>query len=418
MLRDEGSAAERLAHVLGRSRYAADLLIRAPESVSILGDPDGLAPRARDRLVTTMRSAIARKEQADEAVEAARVIRRLELFRIAVADLVGLIDVHEVGYALTDLNEALIEACLYVATKRVGIERGAPVPADLAIIGMGRFGGRELGYASDADVLFVHRPHPGADEAEATEAASAVVIELRRELGLAGPDPQLDLDADLRPEGKAGPLSRTLDGYRGYYERWAQTWEFHALLRARPVAGDVGLGADFIAMIDPWRYPAEGITSAQERDIRRLKARMEAERLPRGADPKSHVKLGPGGLSDVEWTIQLVQLQHAHDVPGLRTQSTLAALAAARSADLVDADDAAILEEAWTFSSRLRDAAMLWRGRIADVVPTDSRDREGIARILGLDAHHGYELGEDYQRRARRARAVMDRLFYGKSQQP
>ena len=416
MLRDSGEAAERLAHVLARSRFAGDLLVRMPDAVQLFGEADGLAPRARDRLVTTMRSAITRKDDAEEAVQAARVIRRLELFRIAVADLVGLIDVHEVGYALTDLNEALIEACLYVATKRVGIERGAPVPADLAVIGMGRFGGRELGYASDADVLFVHRPHAGVDEATATEAVTAVIVELRRELGLAGPDPQLDLDADLRPEGKAGPLSRTLEGYRGYYERWAQTWEFHALVRARPVAGDVELGRQFIAAIDPLRYPADGLSVAQERDIRRLKARMESERLPRGADPKTHVKLGPGGLSDVEWTVQMLQLQHAHAVSALRTPDTLAALAAATAHGLVGPEDAKVLEQAWTFASRLRDATMLWRGRATDVIPSDSRDREGVARILGLDAQHGYELGEDYQRAARRARLVTERLFYGRAE--
>ena len=416
MLRDSGEAAERLAHVLARSRFAGDLLMRMPDAVQLFGEPDGLEPRGRERLIATMRSAIARKDAADEAVEAARAIRRLELFRIAVADLVGVVDADAVGQALTDLAEALIESCLYIATKRVGLERGAPIPANIAIIGMGRFGGRELGYASDADVLIVHQPHDGAAEAEAVEAVTAVVIELRRQLKLAGPDPHLDLDADLRPEGKAGPLTRTLEGYLGYYQRWAQTWEFHALLRARPIAGDVALGERFIAAIDPLRYRPDGLTAAQEKDIRRLKARMESERLPRGADPKTHVKLGPGGLTDVEWTVQLIQLRHAHAVPALRTTRTLAALEAAQEAGLVEASDAQVLARAWLFASRLRDAGMLWRGRLADVIPGDARDREGVARILGLHAQHGYELGEDYQRAARRARVVTERLFYGRTE--
>ena len=414
MLRDSGEAAERMAHVLARSRFAADMLVRMPDAVQLLGEVDGLAPRARDRLVATMRSAITRKDDAESAIEAARVIRRLELFRIVVADLVGEIDAAAVGSALTDLAEALIEAGLYVATKAVGLSRGAPVPADIAVIGMGRFGGGELGYASDADVLFVHRPHPGADEAEAAEAAAAVVVELRRILALAGPDPQLDLDADLRPEGKAGPLTRTLEGYEGYYARWAQTWEFHALLRARPVAGDPQLGAAFVALIDPLRYPAQGLSAAQEKDIRRLKARMESERLPRGADPKTHVKLGPGGLSDVEWTVQFLQLRHAHDVPSLRTTRTLPALAAAAGAGLVAEDEAAVLARAWDYASRLRDAGLLWRGRATDAIPSDVRDCEGIARILGHEAGTGYALRDDYQRTARRARTVAERVFYGR----
>ncbi|MBW3086419.1 Bifunctional glutamine synthetase adenylyltransferase/adenylyl-removing enzyme [Austwickia sp. TVS 96-490-7B] len=416
MLRDSAEAAEQVAHVLARSRFAGDLLVRIPDAVRLFGESEGMTPRTRDQLVATMRSAITRKDGPDEAVEAARMIRRAELFRVAVADLTGAVSAEQVGEALTDLAEALLECALYVATKRVGLERGTPVPADIAVIGMGRFGGREMSYASDADVLFVHRPHPGADEQVAASAASAVVVELRRVLGLAGPDPQLDLDADLRPEGKAGPVVRTVEGYRGYYERWAQTWEFHALLRARLVAGDPQVGAQFIEMADRWRYPDAGVTVVQERDIRRLKARMESERLPRGADPRGHVKLGPGGLSDVEWTVQLLQLRHASEHPGLRATGTLPALEAAVAAEVLSAHDAAVLREAWVASSRVRDAAMLWRGRATDSLPSDVRDAEGIARIMGLSAGQGFTLTDDVQRSMRRARMVTERLFYGRDE--
>ncbi|MEP7161049.1 MAG: bifunctional [glutamine synthetase] adenylyltransferase/[glutamine synthetase]-adenylyl-L-tyrosine phosphorylase [Dermatophilaceae bacterium] len=414
MLRDEGYMAERLAHVLARSRFAGDMLVRMPDAVRILGEPDGLVPRSRERLVTTMRSAIGRQDDAAGAIEAARVIRRHELFRISVADMVGELSLAQAALATTDLTEALVECALSVATTKVGIGRGAPVAADIALIGMGRFGGQEMCYASDADVLAVFRPHEGADATEAAEAVTAVIVELRRMLREVGPDPQLELDVDLRPEGKAGPLARTIGGYRGYYERWAQTWEFHALLRARPVAGDPALGAEFVSLANPLRYRPGGLDESQLRDIRRLKARMEGERLPRGADPKGHVKLGPGGLSDVEWTVQLVQLQHAYEVPGLRTTQTLAALDAAVATGHVAELDAKILAEAWALATAIRDAGMLWRGRPTDSLPTDLRDLEGISRILLRPGGEGPQLRDSYRRAARRARQVTERLFYGR----
>ena len=123
------------------------------------------------------------------------------------------------------------------------------------------------------------------------------------------------VDADLRPEGKSGPMVRSLESYAEYYRRWSLVWEAQALLRARPMAGDDELAADFVALIDPIRYP-ESLSEQDVREVRRVKARVEAERLPRGADPARHLKLGRGGLSDVEWLAQLLQLQHAGTAPG------------------------------------------------------------------------------------------------------
>src|ERR1700710_891946 len=169
----------------------------------------------------------------------------------------------------------------------------------LAVIGMGRLGGGEMGYGSDADVLFVHRARPGADEAAATAAANAVAHTLRRLLGEPAPDPAFDVDADLRPEGRQGALARSLSAFREYYERWVSVWEVQALLRAVAVAGDPGLGAEFVAMIDPIRYPVDGLAPDQVAEIRRIKARVERERLPRGADPTTHTKLGRRGPAGV-----------------------------------------------------------------------------------------------------------------------
>jgi [glutamine synthetase] adenylyltransferase / [glutamine synthetase]-adenylyl-L-tyrosine phosphorylase len=412
MLRDEGSAAERLAHVLASSRYAADLLVRAPESVAMLGDAGGLTPRSRVALLATMRAAIGRKNTADDAMTAARVVRRLELFRIAVADLTGQLDLAGVGAALTDLTCATLQSALDIATRGVEGEAGGPLGTRLLVMGMGSLGGGEMGYSSDADVMFVHCPDDGVDETEAQKQATAVVQEFRRLLGVAGPDPQLVIDPDLRPDGKSGPMVRSLGGYAAYYERWSLTWEAQALLRAAPVAGDADLGQAFCDLINPIRWPQGGVSAHDVREIRTLKARMESERLPRGADPKTHFKLGLGGLSDVEWTAQLVQLRHGSEIEGLRTTGTVAALAAAGEAGLIRPADVATMAQAWTFASSLRNASVLWRGRPVDALPSDQRDADGIGRIVGREAGSGDQLAESYRRLARRARTAVNYTFY------
>ncbi|MFV2171742.1 bifunctional [glutamine synthetase] adenylyltransferase/[glutamine synthetase]-adenylyl-L-tyrosine phosphorylase [Actinomadura sp. LOL_016] len=421
LLRDDITVAERMAWVLGASRYATDLLLRAPEAVAMLAGDAELAPRPYDALRAEALAAVRRHASpggdagttaAEAAVTVVRALRRRELFRVAVADLLGLADVTAVGEALTDIAAVTIEAALRAATDAVEARTGEPLPTRMAVVAMGRLGGRELGYGSDADVMFVHDPLPGADERAADRAARAVAEELRRLLSLPAPDPALAIDPDLRPEGRRGPLVRTLASYAAYYARWSEPWETQALLRADPIIGDPGLCERFRALIDPIRRPPGGIADDAVRQIRRLKARMESERLPRGADPRLHVKLGPGGLSDVEWVAQLIQLQHAHDVPGLRTTRTLAALDAATRADLLDPADAEVLAAAWKLATRIRGAVMLVRGRASDLLPTDHHsDRSAVARVLG---HAGAgDLLEDHRRCTRRARAVVERVFYG-----
>ncbi len=413
LLRDEGSAAENLAHTLARSRYAADLLESAPECVQFLGDPGGLRPRPRDEVERRMRSAAGRKEDPEAAVLAARGIRRSELFRVAVADLTGMLSLDAVGATLTDLTGALLQVGLDVCLQDLQRRSGAAPLTRLLVVGMGRLGGAEVGYGSDADVLFVHDPLPGEDESAAQEQATEVVQQLIHLLGKPGPDPVLDVDAGLRPEGKNGPLVRSLASYREYYRRWSLVWEAQALLRAAPVAGDPDLAARFLALVAPIRWPDRGLAAEQVRQIRTLKARMEAERLPRGADRKTHFKLGHGGLSDVEWSVQLIQLQHAWAHPELRTTSTMAALDAAVTLGLVDPPSAAALTEAWRLASSMRNAGALFRDRAIAALPTDLRDAEGIARILGLPPRSGQDLAERYRRVARRARQAAELVFYG-----
>lgn len=414
LLRDEGAAAVNLARVLSSGRLAPDLLMRAPEAVALLADDEGLQPRTRGALDQEVLAAVHRADSAEQAVAAVRGVRRRELFRTAAADLVGVHrdDPDAIGTALTDLNAAAVTGALQAAVNAVEVAEGEPLPTRFAVIGMGRFGGHELGYGSDADVLFVHEPYEGTDEHRAAKAALKVANELRRLLQIPTTDPPLLIDADLRPEGKSGPLVRTLGSYAAYYRRWSLVWESHALLRAEPVAGDEDLGARFIGLVDPLRYPAEGLPEEAVREIRRLKARMESERLPRGADPTTHAKLGRGGLSDVEWTVQLLQLQHGAQFPGLRTTRTRPALAAAAAAGLVLAEDAEVLDAAWILASRMRNAVMLVRARAGDTFPGDGKELAAVGRYLGYEPGHVGDMVEEYRRATRRARAVVERLFY------
>ncbi|MFD5512391.1 bifunctional [glutamine synthetase] adenylyltransferase/[glutamine synthetase]-adenylyl-L-tyrosine phosphorylase [Streptomyces sp. NPDC127051] len=423
LLRDEGAAAENLARVLSAGRLAPDLLMRAPEAVALLGDPEGLGPRTHEALEQEVLAAVGRADSAEAGVAAARGVRRRELFRTAAADIIrsyGTEDspaeedpgalVDRVGSAVSDLTAATIAGALRAAVRH---HWGETLPTRFAIIGVGRFGGHELGYGSDADVLFVHEPREGVDEQEAAKAAQTVIAEMRRLLQLPTADPPLLIDADLRPEGRSGPLVRTLSSYAAYYRRWSLTWESQALLRAETVAGDAEIGARFIELIDPLRYPMEGLGEDAVREIRRLKARMESERLPRGADPTLHTKLGRGGLSDVEWTVQLIQMQHAWSEPGLRTTRTREALAAAHAAGLIPTEEAQILDEAWVLATRVRNAVMLVRGRAGDTFPSEARELAAVGRYLGYAEGTVGELLDDYRRITRRARAVVDDLFYG-----
>ncbi|MGW0588238.1 bifunctional [glutamine synthetase] adenylyltransferase/[glutamine synthetase]-adenylyl-L-tyrosine phosphorylase [Streptosporangium sp. NPDC002607] len=413
LLRDETAVASQLARMLGTSRYVTGLLMNAPESVAMLGSDTELAPRPAEALLSEARTVVARHPgDAEGAVAAVRGLRRRELLRTAVADLAGLIDIEEVGQTLSGLNDVTIQAALDAAIDKVEMERRTPLGTRFAVIAMGRLGGIESSYGSDADVMFVHSPLAGMAEREATEMAFEVANELRRLLALPAPDPPLLIDPGLRPEGKAGPLVRTLASYAAYYERWSSPWESQALLRARFSAGDAELGVGLLHLADPLRYPPEGISEAAVLEIRRLKARMEAERLPRGTDPALHTKLGPGGLSDVEWVAQLIQLRHAGRLPALRTTRTLEALGAAVAEGLLAEADEAMLAEAWRFASRIRDAIVVVRGRASDTIPVDVRERMLIARALGYPPDGTEDFVDDYRRATRRARRVVDRVFY------
>jgi glutamate-ammonia-ligase adenylyltransferase len=412
LLRDEGTAAERLARLLASSRYVADLLGRAPDAVRMLANDEDLVPRDNQVLHSAFTSVARRRDDWEAAVAAVRGLRRQELLRVACADLLGLLDVAGVGRALSGVAGATVAAALEVASRKIETERRGPLPMRLAVVAMGRLGGEEQGYGSDADVMFVHEPVDGATDAEAAAAAHEVANELRRLLALPAPDPPLVVDADLRPEGRQGALTRSVASYAAYYRRWSALWEAQALLRASHLAGDADISASFLADVEDVRWPVGGLTDEQVVEIRRIKARVENERMPKNVDTGLALKLGKGGIADVEWTVQLLQLRHAHAVEGLRTTSTLDALNAGVRAGLVEEADGEVLATAWQLAVGVRNALMLVRGRPAAALPSSGRELAGVARALGYPAGASGEFLDDYRRATRRSRAVVERVFY------
>jgi glutamate-ammonia-ligase adenylyltransferase len=411
-LRDESAVAKRLMRVLGTSAYVPELLMRAPEVIQLYADgPSGpkLLEVDPDTVGRALVAAAGRHQDPARAIAAARTLRRHELARVASADLLGMLEVTDVCRALTSIWVAVLQAALEVVI-RDKTPAGGP-PARIAVIGMGRLGGGELGYGSDADVMFVCEPSDGVDEAVAVKWAVTVAEQVRALPGTPSADPPLEVDIGLRPEGRNGPLVRTLSSYEAYYAQWAQPWEIQALLRAHRVAGDADLGERFLLMADKTRYPTGGVSADTVREIRRVKARVDAERLPRGADPNTHTKLGRGGLADIEWTVQLLQLRFGQKIPSLHNTSTLQVLDAIGAAELVAESDVARLREAWLTATRARNALVLVKGKPTDQLPGPGRQLNAVAAAAGWPGADGGEFLDNYLRVTRRAKAVVLNVF-------
>ena len=412
-LRDEGAVARRLMHVLGTSAYVPELLMRAPEVIQLYPDgPNGpkLLDVEPDAVARALIAAAGRQADPVRAIAVARTLRRRELARIASADLLGMMEVTDVTKALTSVWVAVLQAALE-AVIRANTPADGQAPARIAVIGMGRLGGGELGYGSDADVMFVCEPNHGVEESVAVRWSMTIAEQLRALLGTPSADPPLEVDTNLRPEGRSGPLVRTLASYEAYYAQWAQPWEIQALLRAHRVAGDPDLGERFSLMADQTRYPPGGVSADAMQEIRRIKARVDSERLPRGADPNTHTKLGRGGLADIEWTVQLLQLRYAHKIAALHNTSTLQTLDAIGAAELIAEGDVDLLRQAWLTATRARNALVLVRGKPTDQLPGPGRQLNAVAVAAGWDNGDGSEFLDNYLRVTRRAKAVVRKVF-------
>jgi [glutamine synthetase] adenylyltransferase / [glutamine synthetase]-adenylyl-L-tyrosine phosphorylase len=382
-----------LSQVLGSGRLLGEVLMHVPEELQSIADPDRhLARKDRPRLLREVEASLQWREP-EQRRNGLRRFKRREMLRVSLMDLSSSLATEDVGRALADLADVCLEAAL------------ADVDMPFAVIGMGKLGGRELNYASDVDVMFIHDGDPQQAERTAEELLQAV--------GEITPEGQaFRVDAALRPEGKAGPLARSLQSYLEYYERWAQPWEHHALVKARFSAGDQTLAEKLLAAVRPYAWPAR-LRDADLREIRHLKARMEKERIGRRVDPRRHFKLGPGGLSDVEFAVQLLQRGNAGAGEELRTPGTMDALEQVRKAGLLSESDARALGDAYIFLTRLRNRAFFLSGRPVDALPGKPEELEALGLALGFKDQPRQELEETYLRTTRRARRVAEPLIYG-----
>jgi len=396
--RESPEAARRLCVVLATSQLLSRTLEHQPDLIPALGHADGLAVRTPPALRAGAATALGWREHLEDRRLGLLHYKRREELRVAAADILDLAQVTGedpvvvTAGQLTALAEAAVQAALAAMEP----------PLPFAVVAMGRFGGAELSYASDLDLLFVYDGATPADFEMATRTGEQLVRFL---VGASPPTQIYPIDLALRPEGKGGPLARSLDGYRAYYDRWAQTWERQALVRARPVAGDPGVAARFMELVEP-RIWDKTLSDDHARDIRRMKARIERERLPPGDDPQFHLKLGRGSLSDVEFTAQFLQLRH-----GVRGTGTVAALGHLEAAGALAPEDRAVLADAYRFCERTRNRWYLVRGSPGDALPSRPEQLARLARSLGTGPH---DLREQYRRVTRRCRAVVERLFYAK----
>jgi glutamate-ammonia-ligase adenylyltransferase len=355
----------RLARTVAASSWASDVLASRPEEALRLTAEPGLPDSPHRALLRAV---------ADHAD------RRLP--------------VPEAGRALSRIADTVIAEALEEAEPKL----------PLAVIGLGKLGAEELNFASDLDVVFVFEGEgPGAFE-EARRSAEATLEGIRRR--------DFEPDPDLRPEGKNGPLARSMAAYLEYWERWGKTWEFQSLLKTRAVAGDGHLGKRFLLAAEDFAYP-EYLPVERVAEIRRMRVRMEEERIRQPDARRFHFKLGYGGLADVQFAVELSQLRHGREHPDVRRRHTLEALEALARERLVEDAAALALGEAYVFLNEVKNAMEIDRRVHADALPPKPDTQVALARRLGYEEFPRASFLEGYRRITRRARRAMDRVFYG-----
>ncbi len=383
--RESPETAHRLAVLAGTSPLLVQGIGRAPDLLADLAAPGADDREAVVRRVCAVR---ARPDPAEVSPPLRRAVRR-EMTRIGLADVLDDRPTPAVGSDLATIAHAAVDVAVATAAPEV----------PFAVLAVGRLSGGELSYASDLDLLLVH---DAGDEAGREEAARAGEVVRRVLVGRGPADRVYDVDLDLRPGGRSAPLVASREAVLAHLERWVEPWQRLALTRLRPLSGDPDLTARLLAEADPmvWRP----LDDADRRAIRRVKARQESERPPAGEDPRFHLKLGPGGLADVELTVALLLME-----AGIRDPATATGITALADAGHLRPDEARALAAAHAFCERARNRRALVSARPRDDLPTGD-DLVTLARSLDTT---GPALRDEYLRLTRRARRVVEHRFYG-----
>jgi glutamate-ammonia-ligase adenylyltransferase len=396
------AAAEMLVTVFAASQFFADLLIANPEYLEVLTNPT-IRDRGRDAEALwgdlTRRVAIAKTPNAKR--DALRRFKPPEILRIGVRDLLGFADMPETARAISDFADACVRMAVQISTE----ERGLHAPP-FAVFALGKLGGQELNYASDIDLIFVHGDAMPTGEAVKLGEAVRDSLAKATDAGFV-----FRVDLRLRPEGRFGPVSRSLESCRAYYESWAEPWERQALMKARFVAGDPGVGAAFAEMAEAFVYRARVEESFVE-SIRRNKRQLE-QKIARAGESEINVKEGVGGIRDIEFTAQLLQLVAGGAQPKLRGGSTLPALEALAAAGLLTGAERSALRESYIFLRVVEHRLQLRDELPVRNLPDDPGEMRRFGRRLGYP--DGAVFWADYQRHTARVRLLFDHLFYGGS---
>src|SRR6266404_1114263 len=386
---------EMLMRLGDASRFLSDALAREPElfdgiSSGALSDPKGL-----DRMY---RELCAAQEEDSEPMTVARRWKQSEMVRIGIEDVMGLVDIEQTHTEMTALAEACLRFAVAHAQKELGLKR-----LPFVVIGMGKFGGRELGYGADLDVLFVGGTGAN-DQAQAIKLASSVIDFMGRQTSTGALFP---VDSRLRPDGVKGTLASSLDAHRDYYIKRAQLWERQALIKARFVAGDAKLGQDFMQMVHEIIYGRAATTKELEQ-LRQMRHRIETERGDQ-QDVDLEFKTGPGGLVDVEFLVQALQLRHGHTYPQLRTAHTLAVLNRLTALGLIEEDTSALLRTNYFFLRRIESVLRRVENTSTSKIPVDDREQQHLAKRLGFTT--AADFLRAYRHATRKTREVYEQIL-------
>ena len=396
LLRDAPFLMRSVIFGFGASTYLSETLIRNPEYFYDIIDANVMGTvKTSEMMYEELAQSLSHFNSVEQKLRILRRYKRRETLRIGLRDLLKTVDVKTTTLELSNLAEAALQHCYEIGRDQIMQPKfGTPLneegtaPCRFAIIGMGKLGGYELNFSSDIDLIFVYsddaRTDTGTENSEYFSRLCEFIIKAMSEITPEGYVFRVDIR--LRPESSAGVIIRSMESYESYYEGWGDLWERQALIKARCVAGDLAFGDEFIRMIQPFVYQRylDGVTLGEiKADIRRTKARIEERLVGEGANLEKHVKLGPGAIRDIEFTVQCLQMIHGAQRKSLCSHNTLEALSALKAYKLLDPEDADGLTAAYRFLRTVENAIQIEGDQQRYSIPEKETEERELARRVG-----------------------------------
>ena len=427
LLRDAPFLMRTVIFGLGASTYLSETLIRNPEYFYDIIDANVMdTPKTSEMMYQELARSLSQFDSVEQKLRVLRRYKRRETLRIGLCDLLKSVDVKTTTLELSNLAEAALQHCYEIGRDQIMQPKfGTPLneegsaPCRFAIIGMGKLGGYELNFSSDIDLIFVYSDDAytdtGNDNSEYFSRLCEFIIKAMSEITPEGYVFRVDIR--LRPESSAGVIIRSMESYESYYEGWGDLWERQALIKARPVAGDMAFGDEFIRMIQPFVYQRylDGVTLGEiKADIRRTKARIEERLVGEGANLEKHVKLGPGAIRDIEFTVQCLQMIHGAKRKSLCSHNTLETLSALKESELLTAEDADALTAAYQFLRTVENCIQIEADQQRYSIPEKETEERELARRVGYqhtpEADALTTFRTDYRTHTEQVRATFQKI--------